>query len=114
MLRGTTKETAVTTVKFSSRLIALRMDALRRHYPWLESGLAYFKARLTQAPEDASFTLNWVTREATTRAQQESIVGALRRKCNILWAQLDALYYAYVQPGWPPPGAFLATQDGAA
>jgi len=22
-----------------------------------------------------------------------------------LWAQLDALYFAYVQPGWPPPGA---------
>jgi len=102
------------TELFSSRLIALRMDALRRHYPWLESGLAYFKARLTQAPEDASFTLDWVTREAATRAQQESIVGALRRKCDILWAQLDALYYAYVQPGWPPPGAFLAKQDGAA
>ena len=28
------------------------------------------------------------------------------RKCDILWAQLDALYFAYVQPGWPPPGAF--------
>jgi len=30
----------------------------------------------------------------------------LRAKCDILWAQLDALYFAYVRPGWPPPGAF--------
>jgi pyrroloquinoline-quinone synthase len=30
----------------------------------------------------------------------------LREKCNILWAQLDAIYYAYVQPGFIPPGAF--------
>jgi pyrroloquinoline-quinone synthase len=24
----------------------------------------------------------------------------------VLWAQLDALYHAYVEPGHPPPGAF--------
>jgi pyrroloquinoline-quinone synthase len=30
----------------------------------------------------------------------------LRDKCDILWAQLDALHFAYVEPGWPPPGAF--------
>ncbi len=28
------------------------------------------------------------------------------RKCDILWTQLDALYFAYVEPGWPSPGAF--------
>jgi pyrroloquinoline-quinone synthase len=33
-------------------------------------------------------------------------IAALRAKCDILWAQLDALYFAYVQPGWPAPGAF--------
>jgi len=95
------------TELFSGRLIALRMDAMRQHYAWMEPGLSYFQARLTQAPEDATFTLDWVTRQATTRMEQELIVGALRRKCDILWAQLDALYYAYVQPGWPPPGAFV-------
>ncbi|MGA2594185.1 MAG: pyrroloquinoline-quinone synthase PqqC [Bryobacteraceae bacterium] len=102
------------TELFSARLIALRMDALRKHYPWLESGLAYFQARLTQAPEDVSFTLDWVTQHATTRAEQELVMDALRRKCDILWAQLDAIYYAYVEPGWPPPGAFRAEEAGAA
>jgi pyrroloquinoline-quinone synthase len=37
--------------------------------------------------------------------------GALRAKCDILWAQLDALYFAYVEPGWPPPGAFRPAKD---
>jgi pyrroloquinoline-quinone synthase len=94
------------TEMFSRDLIALRMDALRRHYPWLEAGLAYFEARLTQGPEDARFALAWVTKQACTRAEQELAIEALRAKCDILWAQLDAIYFAYVTPGWPPPGAF--------
>jgi pyrroloquinoline-quinone synthase len=91
---------------FSRDLIALRMDALRKHYPWLEPGLAYFQARLTQGPEDAKFALDWVSRHARSRAEQQLAIEALREKCDILWAQLDALYFAYVNPGWPPPVAF--------
>jgi pyrroloquinoline-quinone synthase len=94
------------TEMFSRDLIALRMDKLRQHYPWLEGGLAYFQARLTQAPDDARFALDWVTNHASTRAEQELAIGALRAKCDILWAQLDALYFSYVDPAWPPPGAF--------
>ena len=96
------------TEMFSRDLIALRLDAMRLHYPWLEPGLAYFTARLTQAPEDASFALEWVTQHALTRDQQELAIAALVAKCDILWAQLDAMYYSYVSPGWPPPGVFLA------
>jgi pyrroloquinoline-quinone synthase len=94
------------TELFSRDLIALRMDRLRQYYPWLSDGLAYFTARLDQAPEDARFALQWLTDNASTRAQQEEAIAALQAKCDILWAQLDALYFAYVQPGWPPPGAF--------
>jgi coenzyme PQQ biosynthesis protein C len=94
------------TELFSRDLIALRIDRLRQHYPWLSGGLAYFDARLTQGPEDAKFALAWVVERARTRAEQELALAALRAKCDILWAQLDALYFAYVSPGWPPPGAF--------
>ena len=94
------------TELFSGKLIALRMDALRRYYPWLSGGLDYFQGRLTQAPEDADFALAWVVKHARTREQQDLALAALRAKCNILWAQLDAVYFAYVSPGWPPPGAF--------
>jgi len=94
------------TEMFSRDLIALRMDRLRLHYPWLSGGLDYFEARLEQAPEDARFALQWVTEHAGTRTEQELAIGALRAKCDILWAQLDAIHFAYVQPGWPAPGAF--------
>jgi pyrroloquinoline-quinone synthase len=94
------------TELFSRDLIALRMDRMRQHYPWLSGGLDYFQARLTQAPEDAAFAIQYVYENAKTRADQEKSIQALRDKCDILWAQLDALYFAYVQPGWPPPGAF--------
>src|SRR3954463_2428960 len=94
------------TELFSRDLISLRMEKLRQHYPWLSGGLDYFEARLTQAPEDAKFAINYVYENAHTRADQELAIQALRDKCDILWAQLNALYFAYVQPGWPPPGAF--------
>ncbi len=94
------------TELFSRDLIALRMGKLREHYPWMSGGLDYFEARLHQAPEDAAFAIQWVHEHAEKRKEQEKAIQALRDKCDILWAQLDALYFAYVQPGWPPPGAF--------
>jgi pyrroloquinoline-quinone synthase len=94
------------TELFSRDLITLRMDRLRQHYPWLAGGLDYFEARLEQAPEDAAYAIRYVHENARTREEQEKAIQAFRDKCDILWAQLDALYFAYVQPGWPPPGAF--------
>jgi pyrroloquinoline-quinone synthase len=94
------------TELFSRDLITLRMDALHRHYPWLSGGLDYFEARLDQAPTDAHFAFQFVADHARTYAEQEKAIKALHEKCEILWAQLDALYYAYVEPGWAPPGAF--------
>jgi pyrroloquinoline-quinone synthase len=99
------------TELFSRDLIALRIDALRKHYPWLSGGLDYFTARLDQAPEDAAFAFDYVAEHAHTRAEQELAMAALVAKCNILWAQLDALYFAYVQPGWIPPGAFVPEKE---
>ena len=99
------------TELFSRDLIALRMERMREHYPWLSGGLDYFEARLYQAPEDADFAIHYVFENAHSRAAQEKVIQALRDKCDILWAQLDALYFAYVQPGWPPPGAFRITGD---
>jgi pyrroloquinoline-quinone synthase len=94
------------TELFSRDLITLRMEMLRQHYPYLAHGLAYFEGRLTQAPEDAAFALDYVCTHAPTREQQEFAIGGLTRKCEILWAQLDAIDYAYVQPGNIPPGCF--------
>jgi len=69
--------------------------------------LAYFNARMTQAPRDADFALDYVKREARTPEQQQAVLAALEFKCDVLWAQLDALHHAYVAPGNIPPGAFV-------
>jgi pyrroloquinoline-quinone synthase len=99
------------TELFSRDLISLRMDQMRIHYPYLIPGLVYFEGRLTQAPEDAAFALDYVTTNAKTRAEQEQVVRALERKCEILWAQLDAIDYAYVEPGNIPPGCFVPREE---
>jgi coenzyme PQQ biosynthesis protein C len=99
------------TELFSRKLIALRMDRMRQHYPWLVPALDYFKGRLTQAPADSEFALAYCVKHARTREQQDLAYAALRAKCDILWAQLDALYFAYVNPGWPPPGALVPMKD---
>jgi pyrroloquinoline-quinone synthase len=94
------------TELFAGKLISLRVDRLREHYPWMKTGLSYFEARLVQAHEDATFALEWVLQHAHTAEQQDQAANALLAKCDILWAQLDAIYFSYVEPGWPPPGAF--------
>ena len=101
------------TELFSKDLITLRVDRLREHYPWLSRGLEYFQGRMTQAPDDANFALAWVVKHARNREEQDLALGALRAKCDILWAMLDALYFAYVVPGWPPPGAFQPAKESA-
>jgi coenzyme PQQ biosynthesis protein C len=91
------------TELFAGQLIALRMDALAKHYPWLQNGLAYFHGRLTQAPEDAAFAFDYAAEHADTPHLQSLVVRSLERKCALLWAQLDALQYCYVEPGSLPP-----------
>ena len=91
------------TELFAGNLIALRMDAMRQHYPWLVGGLAYFEGRLTQAPEDAAFAFDYAFTHAVSAELQQMVVECLRKKCELLWAQLDAIYYAYVEPGYIPP-----------
>ncbi|MGL4396548.1 MAG: pyrroloquinoline-quinone synthase PqqC [Hyphomicrobium sp.] len=69
--------------------------------------MAYFKRRLSQAPRDATYSLQFVKDNARTREMQEACVAAVRFKCDVLWAQLDALHLAYVAPGMIPPGAYV-------
>jgi pyrroloquinoline-quinone synthase len=95
------------TEMFSPNIISQRVSGMLRSYDFVsEATLAYFTPRLTQAPQDVAFALDYVKREARSRAEQEQVLGALRFKCDLLWAQLDALHFAYVDPALPPPGAF--------
>lgn len=95
------------TEMFSGAAIAQRVPAMLARYDYItEETLAYFSPRLTQAPRDADFALSYVCAHADTPQRQADAVNALIAKCDLLWAMLDALEYAYVDPGFPPPGAF--------
>ncbi|NWH08272.1 MAG: pyrroloquinoline-quinone synthase PqqC [Alphaproteobacteria bacterium] len=100
------------TELFSPDIIRTRMAGMLASYPFVsKETLAYFEARTSEAPRDADFALAYVKRNAKTRELQELVLEALRFKCGVLWAQLDALYYAYVSPGDPPPGTFLSKRS---
>jgi pyrroloquinoline-quinone synthase len=84
-----------------------RIAGMLENYDFIDEQLvAYFRRRLTQAPRDANFALGYVLENARSREQQQAVLAALTFKTNVLWAQLDALYHAYVDPGLVPPGAF--------
>ena len=102
------------TEMFSPEIIAERVDGMLKNYDFISRDtLAYFTPRLTQAPQDVAFALAYVKEHARTREQQEQVLDALRFKCDLLWAQLDALHFAYVEPGLPPPGAFVPQRESA-
>jgi coenzyme PQQ biosynthesis protein C len=95
------------TEMFSPRIIADRVSGMLASYDFVSrETLAYFEKRLSQAPRDADFALDYVKREARRPDQQAAVLDALRFKCDVLWVQLDALEHAYVTPGRIPPGAF--------
>ena len=98
------------TELFSPGIIAERVSGMLRHYDFItEATLAYFTPRLTQAPQDSDWALAYVKRHALTVEMQAAVLAALRFKCDVLWVQLDALHYAYVEPGLVSPGAFAPT-----
>ena len=95
------------TELFAPAIIAERVSGMLATYAFIsKETLAYFDKRLTQAPRDADFALDYVKSNARRPDQQDAVLAALSFKCDVLWAQLDALHHAYVEPGHVPPGAF--------
>jgi pyrroloquinoline-quinone synthase len=84
------------TELFAPDLMAERLCAFERHYPWVPAaGLGYFRARLSQARIDSEQGLRLTLDHCTTPALQRRAMAALARKCDILWAMLDAVTTAY-------------------
>jgi pyrroloquinoline-quinone synthase len=84
------------TELFAPDLMAERLAAFERHYPWIDpAGLAYFRARLTQAPRDSEHALEVVTEYCRTPAERAGAVAALSFKNDVLWSMLDAIDHAY-------------------
>ncbi len=84
------------TELFAPDLMAERLDAFERFYTWIDpAGLAYFRARLTQAPRDSEHALEVVMEHCRTPDEQARAVAALSFKNDVLWSMMDAIDRAY-------------------
>ena len=100
------------TELFAPKIHKERISGMLENYDFISDDvMQYFKRRLTQAPGDADFALDYVKRNARTPEAQAAALDALRFKCSVLWAQLDALHYAYVEPGLIPARRVRAGQS---
>jgi pyrroloquinoline-quinone synthase len=91
------------TERRAAGLMAERIAAFEKHYPWVDpAGLAYFRSRTTQAARDGAFGLEFVLEHAQSPEDGARCVAALERKCAILWRLLDAVQAAGRRPRLAP------------
>jgi len=96
------------TELFAPAIHKARIAGMLASYDFIgDTVMQYFRRRLEEAPKDVGFALDYVKDRARTPDRQQAVLDAVRFKCDVLWAQLDALHFAYVEPGLPPPGAFI-------
>jgi pyrroloquinoline-quinone synthase len=80
------------TELFAPDLMAARIAAWERHYPWVDAeAMAYFRGRVTRARRDGDEGLAMVMEGARTRELQDACVAALKRKTEVLWHLLDCV-----------------------
>ncbi|HJQ83926.1 MAG TPA: pyrroloquinoline-quinone synthase PqqC [Candidatus Binatia bacterium] len=97
--RGTLVEAVASSLTelFAPDLMAARIAAWERHYPWVDAeALAYFRGRVPRARADGEHALAWVLAHASSPADEDACVAALVRKADILWHLLDCVQAAWV------------------
>jgi len=88
------------TELFAPDLMATRIDAFERHYPFVDQkALEYFRSRVPRAQRDSEEAASYVVSHATTYEAQASCVRALVRKTEILWHLLDCVSWAAAERG---------------
>ncbi len=86
---------AALTEMFAPEHMSERIVAWRQHYDWIKpEGYAYFEHRIPVARRDSLDTLDLVLTHCRTRERQDAALAALRFKCDVLRAMLDAIDYA--------------------
>ena len=95
------------TELFAPKIHKDRIAGLLKNYDFAnDETISYFQHRLSEAPRDVAFGLEWVLDHAISQTEQDAAADALIFKTEVLWSQLDALHSAYVEPGRIPPGAW--------
>ena len=84
------------TELFAPTLMATRLQAWRRHYPWVGSeALGYFRRRVSRASLDSRQAIDFVVGHAATYELQDKCVRAVITKTDILRQMLDCIEAAY-------------------
>ena len=71
-----------------------------------------FKARMTQAPEDANFALAWVVKHARNREEQELALGALARQMRYFVGHAGRALFCIRRAGLAAAGC-ISTREGS-
>lgn len=84
------------TELFAPDLMATRLVAFEKYYPWIEAGgLDYFRRRVIQARRDSDEALAITLKHCNTPELQHEAELALEFKCDVLWSVLEAIHHAY-------------------
>jgi pyrroloquinoline-quinone synthase len=82
---------------FAKGELIKRIEAFKRHYPWIEpEGYRFFMSRLGQLDEANETTLRIVLRYCQTREAQLRAIKAAESMADIYWSLHDAIFVAYV------------------
>lgn len=101
------------TELFAPDLMAKRLAAFQKYYTWIDaSGLEYFQKRLVQAPRDSGEALALTVKHCHTRELQAAALAALRFKCDLLWAMLDAIHARCFGLAKPAAGSLTGRKAG--
>lgn len=94
------------TELFAPKLHVLRLAAFEQYYTWIDpKALDYMRVRVKLATRDVDHGLSVVHQYCTSIEMQQKAIAALQFKCDLLWAQLDALYYHFTAPTKPAASA---------
>jgi len=108
--RATWQEAACSSLTelFAPEIHQQRLAGWPDHYPWIDdSGLLYFRKRLSEARRDVEHGLRVTLDTFVTREQQDHAMSILQFKLDVLWSMLDAMWMAYVEerpPYYSCPG----------
>ncbi len=74
-----------------------RIDALKKHYRWIEpNGLRFFLSRLSQLDVTNEGSLGIILKYCSTRKRQAEAISAAVFMSQVTWSLHDAVYMAYV------------------
>ena len=97
------------TELFAPSIHRERIAGMLENYDFIDDKvMAYFKRRLVRRRATPNSRSNTSRRMRELGPSRTRAWPPCEFKCDVLWAQLDALNHAYVTPGVVPPGAFRA------